>query len=596
MSCQRIAFCLGLAIVPAIVGAQTPTPDPLIGLWVSDTTLGPSLYGELTITRTGAVGRATLAGAEVTFRVATASIRFAFPGNRGAFRGVRSSDGRVIHGFWIQPEGQLVDPRDPGGTAQLFATPVRLASIGRGRWRSTVPRLPDRFTLYLAVATDSTGQLVGAFRNPDQNSHGGATQYRVEHERDSIVFSARPNIRHAATLVTPDRLRIFWPDLVRVLELRRRAPREAPAFFPRPPDEPVYVYRKPAETGDGWRTARADSVGVSEAALTDLVRRLIASDPAARRPSLIHSLLVARRGRLILEEYFFGFDQNTTHDIRSAGKTFASVMLGAAMRGGAKLSPDTRVYDVMSRMGPFANSHPGKARMTLAHLMTHTSGFINDDEIVMQTQKAQPNWWKYTLDLPLGSEPGNRYAYSSAGMNLMGGALTLGTRTWLPELFDRTIARPLDFGTYYWNLMPTEEGYLAGGAYLRPRDLMKIGQVYLDGGVWNGRRIVDSAWVTRSTSPHVEVSPASTGLSKEEFPNYYFESHDGFAWHLYGVRVGQRTYREYEANGNGGQFVIVIPELELVVTFTGGNYGQGGIWGRWRENIVGQVIAPAIRE
>jgi CubicO group peptidase (beta-lactamase class C family) len=196
----------------------------------------------------------------------------------------------------------------------------------------------------------------------------------------------------------------------------------------------------------------------------------------------------------------------------------------------------------------------------------------------------------------LGSEPGNRYAYSSAGMNLMGGVLTLGTRTWLPELFDRTIARPLDFGTYYWNLMPTEEGYLAGGSYLRPRDLMKIGQVYLDGGVWNGRRIVDSVWVTRSTSPQVEVSPASTGLSKEEFPNYYFESHDGFAWHLYDVRVGQRTYREYESNGNGGQFVIVIPELELVVTFTGGNYGQGGIWGRWRENIVGQVIAPAIRE
>ena len=593
---QRIALSLGLAIIPTIVGAQTSAPNPLIGLWMSDTTLGPPLGGKLGITVTGTVGRATLAGAETTFRLASDSIRFSFPGNRGSFRGARSRDGRDLHGFWIQPEGQFVDPRDPGGSAQRFATPVRLTRIAAGRWRGTVTRLPDRFTLYLSVRTDSTGQLVGAFRNPDQNSHGGATQYQITHEGDSIVFSARPNIRHAGTLVTSDKLQIFWPDLVRVLELRRRAPSEVPGFFPRPPGEPVYVYRKPVAIGDGWRTARAESVGVSEAALTALVRRLISSDPTARRPSLIHSLLVARRGRLILEEYFFGFDRNTTHDIRSAGKTFASVMLGAAMRSGAKLSPDTRVYEVMSSMGPFANPHPGKARMTLAHLMTHTGGFIDDDEIKMQIQKAQPNWWKYTLDLPLGYEPGTRYAYSSAGMNLMGGALTVATRTWLPELFERTVARPLDFGTYYWNLMPTDEGYLAGGAYLRPRDLMKIGQVYLDGGVWNGRRIVDSSWVTQSTSPQVEVSPASTGLSKEEFPNYYFESHDGFAWHLYDVRVGQRTYREYEANGNGGQFVIVIPELQLVVTFTAGNYGQGGIWGRWRENIVGAVIAPAIQD
>ena len=596
MSCLSVAMCVALAVVPALGSGQSSTPDPLVGLWMSDTTLGPPLYGELTIARTGSVWRATLAGAQTGFSVSTDSIRFAFSANRGAFRGVRSPDGSVIHGFWIQPEGKLVDPRDPGGTAQRFATPVRLTRIGSRMWRGAVPGLPDRFTLYLRVATDSTGQLAGAFRNPDQNSTGGATQYRVTHEGDSIVFAARPNIRHAAKLITPDRLQIFWPDLVRVLELRRRAPSEVPAFFPRPPGEPLYTYRQPAATRDGWKTARAKSVGVDEAALTALVRRLIASDPVARRPSLMHSLLIARRGRLILEEYFFGFDQNTTHDIRSAGKTFASVMLGAAMRQGAKLSPQTRVYDLMSSLGPFANPHPGKARMTLAHLMTHTSGFINDDEIVMQTQKAQSNWWKYTLDLPLGSEPGTRYSYSSAGMNLMGGALTFGTRTWLPELFDRTIARPLQFGTYFWNLMPTDEGYLAGGAYLRPRDLMKIGQVYLDGGLWNGRRIVDSVWVTESTSPHVDVSPATTGLSKEEFPNYYFESRDGFAWHLYNVQVGKRSYREYEANGNGGQFVIVLPELELVVTFTGANYGQGGIWGHWRDNIVGAVIAPAIRD
>jgi CubicO group peptidase (beta-lactamase class C family) len=254
-------------------------------------------------------------------------------------------------------------------------------------------------------------------------------------------------------------------------------------------------------------------------------------------------------------------------------------------------------------MGPFANADPRKSQITLAHLMTHTSGLACDDnndaspgrEDTMQAQQQQPNWWKYTLDLPMAHDPGRRYAYCSANINLVGAALTKGTGTWLPELFDRTIARPLRFGTYYWNLMPTGEGYLGGGAYLRPRDLLKVGQVYLNGGVWEGRRLVDSSWVTKSTAPHMQISPATTGLSPEEFPNYYGEGEDGYAWHLSQIRVGDRTYRGYAATGNGGQLLIVVPDFDLVVVFTGGNYGQGGIWGRWGSELLPKEIIPAIR-
>jgi CubicO group peptidase (beta-lactamase class C family) len=180
-------------------------------------------------------------------------------------------------------------------------------------------------------------------------------------------------------------------------------------------------------------------------------------------------------------------------------------------------------------------------------------------------------------------------------MNLVGAGLTAATRTWLPELFDRTVARPLQFGTYYWNLMPNGEGYQGGGAYLRPRDLLKLGQVYLDGGVWNGRRIVDASWVKESTASHIKISPLTTGLSAEEFGNYYGEGEDGFAWHLSQMRVADRTYRTYAATGNGGQVLIVIPDAELVVLFTGGNYGQGGIWSRWAGEIIPKEIIPAIR-
>ena len=337
--------------------------------------------------------------------------------------------------------------------------------------------------------------------------------------------------------------------------------------------------------------------------MTALVRRIAAVDPADRRASLIHSVLVAHRGRLVLEEYFYGFDRDTTHDLRSAGKTFASVLLGAEMLRGTPIGPDTPLYPLLARRGPFANSDPLKARITLAHLMTHSSGLACDDndedspgqEDRMASQAAQPDWWRYTLDLPMAHEPGAHYAYCSATMNLVGAALTEASGLWLPELFDRAVARPLQFGPYHWNLMPNGEGYLGGGAYLRPRDLLKIGQAWLDGGVWNGRRIVDQAWTARSTAPAIPITPETTGLAPERFGDHYGGGGvDGYAWHLGTIGPAGRRYRTYAATGNGGQMLIVVPELELAVVFTAENYRQGGIWSRWGDELVGAILVPAV--
>jgi CubicO group peptidase (beta-lactamase class C family) len=131
---------------------------------------------------------------------------------------------------------------------------------------------------------------------------------------------------------------------------------------------------------------------------------------------------------------------------------------------------------------------------------------------------------------------------------------------------------------------------------MRPRDLLKIGQLYLDGGVWRGRQVVGADWVRLSTAPHVDVSPESTGLTPEDFNNFYGLAKDGYAWHVNDLKVGDRVYRDYEATGNGGQLIIVVPDAELVVAITAGNYGQGGIWNRWRDTIVAQQIIPAIRQ
>lgn len=594
----------------SLTGQQTQltlTNDPLTGIWASQVTLDYVAHGEITVVRDGLNWRANVAGVESRSRVTGKDVHLAFPGNVGRFQGELNVKANTIEGYWVQPTGTNQDPRDPGGLGQSFATPIVLRPTGAKVWRGWLNPLQNRLTLYLRIFPGADDTLLGAFRNPERNSNGGSTQFRVSREGNSISFSARPDpeageLRLKATLVSSDKLNMFWPDLGRNLELTRRTPDEAPAFFPRAPGETEYVYKRPPVTGDGWETARAGEVGMDESLLTHLVQRLIDSDPSQRRPTLIHSILVARRGKLVLEEYFFGFNRETPHDLRSAGKTFASIMLGAAMMKGAKLAPETPVYRLLSAMGPFANYDPRKSQITLAHLMTHMSGLACDDnddgspgsEDRTQRQTLQPNWWKYTLDLPVAHDPGTRYAYCSAGMNLVGAALTIATRTWLPRFFDRTIAGPLQFGTHYWNLMPNQEGYLGGGAYVLPRDLLKVGQAYLDGGVWHRRRIVQASWVERSTTAKVHISPTTTGLTPNQFSNFYGEADDGYAWHLSQFRVGERTYREYAATGNGGQLLIVVPDFDLVVVFTAGNYGQGGIWTRYRSEILPREIIPAI--
>jgi CubicO group peptidase (beta-lactamase class C family) len=199
----------------------------------------------------------------------------------------------------------------------------------------------------------------------------------------------------------------------------------------------------------------------------------------------------------------------------------------------------------------------------------------------MQSQAEQPDWYKYTLDLGLVHDPGTTYAYCSAGMNLVGGALHSVTGLWLPQLFDRWVARPLGIRDYHVNLTPAGDAYTGGGVQMRPRDFLKFGQLFLNRGLWQGRRIVSADWVSQSTKLQVRASS---------------DNDDGLAWHLYTLRAGSRAFREYEANGNGGQFLIVDPELDLAVVFTAGNYNSYGVWRKFRDQLVPEEIIPAIRQ
>jgi len=281
------------------------------------------------------------------------------------------------------------------------------------------------------------------------------------------------------------------------------------------------------------------------------------------------------------------------HDMRSASKTFAPMLVGVAQEHGVNLTPQQPLYPLFTQYKSFANADARKARITLRDVMTMTAGNACDDnddaspgnEDNMESNNMQPDWYRYTLDLPLVRDPGGSDAvYCSGDLNLVGGAVAAVTHQWLPALFDEAVARPLQFGRYYLNLMPDGQAYMGGGAYLRPRDQIKLGQLYLDGGLWNGRRIVSNRWVQESTSIHSHFDPRFSLGQQHDY---------GYGWHIHDLLSGARTYHVFAAEGNGGQFVIVIPELDLVVGITGGSYGEFDQWYRWGLEILPQYILPS---
>jgi CubicO group peptidase (beta-lactamase class C family) len=598
---RRLAVVGALMLAALAARAEPARDDPLIGYWRYETAFDAGPSGELTLVRKGAGWTAEIGSLAATAEPRAGTVRIVFAdGNLIRFR---LSGGVPVEAFW-QRRAMFEDPRYPTGASQSYATPIALTRTGDGRWRATVKPLPDPFTLTARIFRNADGDLAAAFRDPEQNSHGPAMQLKVAHDGQQVRFSTFDGTGDpidATFDAASARLTLPWQDLGRTIAMTR-APAAQETFFPRPPGHPPYVYREPDAATDGWKTASGTSLGLDEAALANIVQRIIDTDTSAkRRAYLVHSISIAWRGRLVLDEYFLGFDRDRVHDMRSASKTFASVMLGAAMLKGTKLSPDAKTYAVLRPLGPFAHPDPRKDEITMGSLLTHSSGLACDDndpnspgnEETMERQKTVANWWKYTLDLPMAHAPGTHYAYCSANINLAGAMLTLGTNTWLPELFDTTVARPLQFREWHWNVMPNGEGYAGGGVFMRPRDLLKVGQTFLDGGVWNGKRIVSAAWVKDSTAPHVRVSPQTTGLHGDAFAENYVEGYDSYAWHPAPLKSGNHTYDGYLANGNGGQLLIVVPKLDLAVAFTAGNYGQGA-WLYLLNTIVAGEVLPLV--
>ncbi len=584
-----LSLCL-TAVLPSFVAAQAPpatagdrpAASELAGVWEAKLRFGPDIRGQLTIESTGARWRAEIAGHGAEARLANDTIVFELPDGRGGFRGQFVSKRERIVGHWIQPATATNGTR--------YASPATLSRIGKTeRWRGAIDPIDDEFRMYLKVVPVADGTMHAFLRNPERNI-GFITRVAAL-ERDGQV------IRLLAAAKKPDPARVLaegvYRDDVMSIPLRggtydfRRVSDDAVSDFyarARAGVGSEYRYRMPASNDDGWPVATPEEVGMSRAALEGLVRSIIDAPIDSVGVLEIHSVLIARHGKLVLEEYFHGEHRDKPHDTRSAAKVLASVLLGAAIHAGAPLSAQSHVYQVMNA-GTFASLEPRKQSLTLEHLLTMSSGLDADDsddnspgrEDFVVDEGHEPDYWKLTLGLDMIRDPGERAVYASMQANLVGGVLRTATGRPLIELFDELVAEPMQIRRYWINLMPLGEMYLGGGTRFLPRDFMKFGQLMLDGGSWGGDRIVDEAWAERATSPLVDI-----GKSKY-----------GYLWWLIEYPYQGRTIRGFYAGGNGGQVVMAIPELDMVVATHGGNYNDRVTF-RIQRNLVPEHVLTAV--
>lgn len=568
-----ISACI--AINSAAV-AQTPpaAPADFQGLWAASRQFGPAVRGTLLILQAGSGLRADIAGFSTAVRVEGTLLRFTLPDGKGEFRGHRR--GREIVGHWTQPPTRSSGAR--------YATPIVLRQEAPGRWRGEVRPLEDRMTYFLPVTRAADGRFATYLRNPERNRGRFMPVSRLEIEGDRVrLIGGEPESVRLEGRIDAEAERISVPIQGASYDFFRDPAASSP-FHARNREGERYVYAPPVQRDDGWPVASVEEVGISREGIERFVQMLIDLPNDGISSHQVHSVLIARRGRLVVEEYFHGASRETPHDLRSASKSWTAILIGAAMQAGIPIRLDTPVYQTMSETLP-ADLDPRKRAMTLEHLISMTSGFDCDDsgerpgdEDPMQEQTAEPNWYRYTLAVPMARAPGEAIVYCSIQPNLAGGMLERVAGEPLTELFQRLVARPLRMENYHLFLQPTGEAYGGGGHHFTSRDFLKFAQLMMNGGRWGNRQITSREWAERSTAPLRDLTP------RQQY---------GWLWNGARYPYRGRTLQVYFAGGNGGQIAMAIPELDLAIAFTGGNYSDPVLFTAQRV-YVPEHILPAI--
>jgi CubicO group peptidase (beta-lactamase class C family) len=331
------------------------------------------------------------------------------------------------------------------------------------------------------------------------------------------------------------------------------------------------------------------AVGLSAQRLTQMEQSIRAGDFKQ-----VTSVLISLGGNVAFERYFDDAGKEGLRNTRSATKSVTGMLIGIAIDRRLLSGTHAQILDFFPDKLPVQNPDARKAHITVEDFLTMSSLLECDDENQFSRGNEErmylvEDWVKFTLDLPIRGFPdwvpkpadspyGRSWSYCTAGATTLGAVLERATKTSIPEFARDNLFVPLGITNVKWQFQPLGTAMTGGGLNLRSVDLVKLGQLYLNGGTWNGKRIVSAEWVARSISPHANA---------REDTDY------GYLLWLQTFRVAGRDFKCFAMYGSGGNKVYVFPQERLVIVVTTTNFKVSGA-GALTDKLLTEQILPAL--
>jgi CubicO group peptidase (beta-lactamase class C family) len=340
------------------------------------------------------------------------------------------------------------------------------------------------------------------------------------------------------------------------------------------------------------QSAAADqSTGAPDPAPT-----LVAMDAAIRAGtfSQITSVIVARRGQIIHEQYFDTGGSEALRNTRSVTKTVTAMLVGAAISRGRLPGVEEPVMQWFKEKAPFANPDPRKEAITIEDFLTMSSLLECDDQNQFSRGNEErmyliEDWVRFTLDLPIKGFPpwtpkpadspyGRAFSYCTAGVTTVGALLERATRQSLDEFAHETLLGPLGIKGVRWPHAPTGFAQGGGGLEMRSRDLLALGEMMRNKGRRDGKQVLPADWVEAMMTPRAHVDD-----SRGDY---------GYLTWLPTLKAAGETFAAAGMYGNGGNKVLVVPTLEMTIVVTATNFGVRNAGGL-SERLVTEYILPS---
>ncbi len=339
-----------------------------------------------------------------------------------------------------------------------------------------------------------------------------------------------------------------------------------------------YVYRQPEQIDDYLQTASIFEFVKDPMAFYHLMERIIRQEFGR-----LESLLILKDEKLVLEEYFYAYDRTQLHHIHSCTKSVTSLLLGIALERHNKQDVDQAVFNFFPQYDSLKT--PDKEKITLKHVLTMTPGFSDKDVDDIEAHSPYEEA-KQILSLPMVSIPGKEFKYNNNCTNLLGDIIYSLENKQADEFAKEVLFSKLGISNYKWE---RENGvvHCYSDLHMLPRDMAKIGWLVLDEGRWKGEQIVPRKWVAESTQPHVAESPFF-----DYGYQWWYRSKQNKSWWDNPVHGSKDEHDMFLALGYGGQYIMVIRDLNMVIAITSSDYNEGNGMAHQKTPLVIDEVVP----